>query len=137
MIGAGSAAACSGAISPACRSNYPHGERVRTGPLRETASALAIPKSVTTATPTHREHVLRLDVAMHDAAFVGVRGRLGDIAQNADGFGDRESTKVARRAREDCPSTNRHCLVWQAVRLTRADGRDVRVLEVRRELSHD
>ena len=53
-----------------------------------------------------QQHVVRLDVAMDDAALVRVRERLRHVAQHADDFGDRERRPRASRARSDSPSTN-------------------------------
>ena len=37
---------------------------------------------------TGEEHVVRLDVAVHDAVLVRVGQRFGDVAQDADGLAD-------------------------------------------------
>ena len=67
--------------------------------------ALAMPKSVTTALPPREQHVVRLDVAVHDAALMRVRQRARDVAQDAHRLADRERAR-ASRARSDSPSTN-------------------------------
>ena len=65
-----------------------------------------MPKSVTVADAAGEQHVVRLDVAMDDAALVRVGERLRDVAQNADRLGDRQ--RAARRAARAAtrPSTN-------------------------------
>ena len=52
------------------------------------------------------QHVVGLDVAMHDAALVRVGERLRHVLQDADDFGDRRAGRRARCARSDSPSTN-------------------------------
>ncbi len=54
-----------------------------------------------------QQHVVRLDVAMDDAALVRVRERARDVAQDAQHVGDRERRLLGHpRARSDSPSTN-------------------------------
>ena len=52
------------------------------------------------------QHVVRLDVAMDDAALVRVGERARDVARMRDDLGDRERRRAASRARSDSPSTN-------------------------------
>ena len=53
-------------------------------------SALATPKSVTTADAAGEQHVVRLDVAVHDAARVRVGQRARHVAQDPDRIDDRQ-----------------------------------------------
>ena len=68
--------------------------------------AFAMPKSVTVADAAGEQHVVRLDVAVHDAALVRVGERLRDVAQDADRLGRSAARRRASRARSDSPSTN-------------------------------
>jgi hypothetical protein len=68
------------------------------------ASALATPKSVTSACAPREQHVVRLDVAVHDAARVRVGERARHVAQHAHRLGDgsapsRASARAATRPR--------------------------------------
>ena len=47
-----------------------------------------MPKSATSAWPSLQQHVLRLDVAVHDAARVRVVERIGDLAREPQRVGD-------------------------------------------------
>ena len=63
--------------------------------------ALATPKSVTIACAPEDQHVVRLDVAMHDAALVRVRERVRDIARECARprrSGARRRARAARAA---------------------------------------
>jgi hypothetical protein len=52
-----------------------------------------------------QQDVLRLDVAVHDAARVGVGERVGDLAREAHRLVDGSGPPRARRARSVSPST--------------------------------
>ena len=72
------------------------------------AAARAMPKSVTTARPVDavEQDVVGLHVAVHDAARVRVRQRVGDVAQDAPRVGDRQRGSRARRCARLSPSTS-------------------------------
>ena len=55
--------------------------------------------------PVAEQDVLGLDVAVHDAAAVGVGQRVGDLAGDADGVLDGSCFSRASRSRSDSPST--------------------------------
>jgi hypothetical protein len=85
--------------------------------------------------PAREEDVLRLDVAVHHAALVRVRERVGDLARDAERLRQRElrlaREVIAQRARFD---EGGH-VVEHAVRLPGVVHReDVRVRELRRDL---
>ena len=75
------------------------------------------------------QHVVRLDVAMHDAALVRVAECLRHVLQNADDFGDRE--RAAREARaQRLAFDERHRVERQSVRVAGGQDRDdVRLLK--------
>ena len=84
--------------------------------------------------PAGEEDVVRLDVAMHDAALVRVGERLGDVAQDVDRGGDRHGPVREPRAQR-LPLDERHRVVRQPVDVAGGDdGDDVRLLERRGEL---
>ena len=66
--------------------------------------ARAMPKSVTIGRPLSRvdQDVVGLDVAVDDAALVGVGERVGDVAQRAPRLVDRQRAVVVQRASRDC-----------------------------------
>ena len=75
------------------------------------------------------QHVVRLDVAVHDAALVRVRQRLRDVVQDADDFGDRERSAREPRAQRFA-FDERHRVEGQPVRVARGEHRnDVRLLQ--------
>ena len=52
------------------------------------------------------EHVVGLDVAMHDAALVRVRQSARDVAEHAHRFRNRQRTDLAEPLAQGRPSTN-------------------------------
>ena len=72
-----------------------------------------MPKSVTTAAPRGEQDVVRLDVAVHDAARVRVGEGARDVAQDADDFGDRERSPVGQATPERFALDERHGEVRQ------------------------
>ena len=62
------------------------------------------------------QHVVRLDVAMDDAALVRVRQRLRDVAQDADRLGDRQRARAREPRAQRLALDERHRVVRQAVR---------------------
>ena len=137
----GSAAACSGAMyvgvptdMPICVSVSP----VSCGGGSSFASetALAIPKSETTAAPPQSEDVVGLDVAVDHAALVREGERLGDVAEQADRLADRQGAVLAQVRAQRPALLVRHRIVGHPADLPGGEQRDdVRVLELRRE--HD
>ena len=80
------------------------------------------------------EHVVRLDVAVDDAALVRVRERLGDVAKNGDRLGDRQRAVPRELRAERVALDEWHRIVRQPVALAGAQHRhDVRMLKLRRE----
>ena len=101
----------------------------------DAVSALATPKSVTTATPCGQQHVVRLDVAVHHAALVRVGERGGDVAQEPDRLGDRQLAVTVQPGAERFAVHERHREVREARRLAGGEQRDdVRMLKLRGEL---
>ena len=82
------------------------------------------------------QDVVRLDVAMDDAAQVRVRERVGDLAEEAAHLVDRLARLAARGACARLPPVDeRHDEVGDAVALADVvDRHDVRVRELRRRL---
>ena len=85
-------------------------------PVRAALIAFAMPKSVTTARAAGEQHVVRLDVAVHDAVLVRVGERARHVAQDADRFGDRQrpaapAARAATRPRRtaSCSTAARPC----------------------------
>ena len=92
--------------------------------------ARAMPKSATMAWPFGEQDVLGLDVAMDDAAAVGVVQRLGDLAREQQRLGNRKRPSEQPLA-ERLALDEGHHRVEQARGLARVDQRkDVRVLEL-------
>ena len=127
----GSPAACSGAMYAGVPIDVPICVSVAPGAgVRDALIALAMPKSVTTADAAGEQHVVGLDVAVHDAALVRVGERLRDVAQDARstsaiGSGPRAEPRAQRLALDE-----RHRVVRQAVDLAGREHRhDVRMLE--------
>ncbi len=83
----------------------------------------------------HEEHVLRLDVAMHDAAAVRVGERIGDLAQQPQPLVDRQLAVARQPGAQRASLDVRHHVVQQ-----RAGGagveqaQDVGMLQARRDL---
>ena len=84
---------------------------------------------------TH-EHVVGLDVSMHDAPVVRVRQRVRDIVQDPQDVVDRKSQLAQQPAAQRLTVDVRHGEVQDAVRLTGGEHRNnVRVLQLRRDLN--
>ncbi len=82
-----------------------------------------------------QQDVLGLDVAVDDAVPVGVVERVGDLARDPDGVGDRELLLAAQPVAQRLALDERHDVEEAAVRLARVEQRqDVRVLQIRRQL---
>ena len=82
-----------------------------------------------------QQHVVRLDVAMHDAARVCVRQRARDVAQNADALGDGQCRRGAQSRAERFALHERHREIRNAVGVTsRQQRNDVRLAQRRGEL---
>ena len=82
-----------------------------------------------------KEHVLRLDVAMHHALTVRVRERLGDVAQNGNDVVQRKQPVSIEPRTERLAINERHRVVEQLATDRRGEQRhDVRMLEARRQL---
>ena len=80
------------------------------------------------------EHVVRLDVAVDDAALVRVGERLRHVAQDADDFADGERAVGEARAQRFAVD-ERHRVEGESVRIARGQHRDdVRVLQRRDRL---
>ena len=92
-----------------------------------------MPKSATTACPSGEQHVLRLQVAVHDAVRVRVRQRVGELAHEAHRVGERKRA-LARQPRPQRLALDvRHHVVQQPVRLAGVvDAEDVRVRQAGR-----
>ena len=79
---------------------------------------------------SREEHVVRLDVAMDDATLVGVLERARDVAEDANGVGDRERRLLRKAKSKRLALHERHRVVRQAVDVTGGEhGDDVRLLE--------
>ncbi len=77
------------------------------------------------------QHVVRLDVAVHDAVLVRVRERARDVAQDAHRLGDRQRPAAQPRA-QALALDERHRVVGQPVEVAGREHRDdVRLLERR------
>ena len=77
-----------------------------------------------------QQHVVRLDVAMHDAPLVRERQGARDVAQNAHRLGDRVRATRHEPRPETLAFDKRHRVVRHAVDLTRGQERnDVRLLK--------
>ena len=105
------------------------------GSVRAAVSAFAMPKSVTTAVPPAEQHVVRLDVAVDDAALVRVGERRATsrrmpIASSID------RRAAARQPRPQRLAVDvRHREVREPSRLAGREHRhDVRMLQLRGEL---
>ncbi len=82
-----------------------------------------------------QQDVLRLDVAVNDAALVGVGDRVGDLAQEAQCGDHRVAIAALETAPERLPLDVRHDVVQQPLpNPSPEDGEDVRVLQVRRHV---
>jgi hypothetical protein len=101
------------------------------------SSASATPKSATTAcgrSPPLQQDVLRLDVAVHDAACVRVVERLGDLAREAHRLVHRERPVPREPRAQRLPIDVRHHVVEPPGRVPRVEqGEHVRVLQRRGE----
>ena len=86
--------------------------------------------------PARQQHVVGLDVAVHDSALVRVREGGGDVAQDVHTLGDRHRrARVLIMSRSDRPSTNG--MVKNGTPSASPavmHGDDVRVLQLRDEL---
>ena len=83
-----------------------------------------------------QQHVVRLDVAVHDAVLVRVRERARDVAQDADDLRNRQRA-VARRAARAATRPRRTASCRTARRSTcpgGEHGNDVRLLQARGEV---
>ena len=84
---------------------------------------------------TRQQHVLRLDVAMHNAALVRIGQRLRDVAQNADRLGHRHGARHESRAQRVAAHEGHGVVGQPFTRGARRQHRhDVRVLKRRPEL---
>jgi len=81
------------------------------------------------------QHVVRLDVAVHDATLVRVLERLGDVTSDADDFRDGEALARNEVRAEGLALDERHGVERQPAGLTDREHRDdVRLLERGRHL---
>ena len=117
MVGVGVAAACSGAMYAGVPSATPSEVNADGAQRGDALSAFATPKSVTIAGAAREQHVVGLDVAMHDAAScayasasaTSLRMRMASLTG---------SVAVAREPRaQRFAFDERHGVVRQAVRL--------------------
>jgi len=94
-----------------------------------------MPKSVDDGRAVAQQHVLRLDVAVHDAEVVRARERLRDVAKDARRLAPRERA-LGESLPERCAAHVRHRVEGQLAgrRAGGEHGNDVRILERRREL---
>ena len=80
------------------------------------------------------QHVVGLDVAVHDSVFVRIRERGGDLAQHANGMVDGQLAVPREANPQRLAVHERHREVRQAVRLARGEQRhDVWMLELGRK----
>jgi hypothetical protein len=85
--------------------------------------------------PARDEHVVRLDVAMHDAARVRVRERIHHIAQHAHRIAHRHLALARELRAQRLALDERHRIVEEIAGLAGREHRhDVRMLERCREL---
>ena len=83
---------------------------------------------------TRDEHVVRLDVPVHDAVLVCVRERPCDVPQHGDGVDHRDRLAAIQPAAERVAGDVGHREVGKPVRFARREHRDdMRVLELRRD----
>ena len=81
-----------------------------------------------------QQHVVRLDVAVHDATIMRIRERRRDLAQQADRLAERQLAMPREPCAQRLAFHQRHGEVRQAVRVARREQwHDVRVLQSRRE----
>ena len=80
--------------------------------------------------PAGDEHVVRLDVAVHDAARVRVRERVDDVAQDADRVAHGHLAFARELRAQRLAFHERHRIVEEIADLPRGEHRhDVRMLE--------
>ena len=75
-----------------------------------------MPKSATIGVPVVQQDVLRLDVAMHDAAAVRVLERVGDFARDAHRVVDGQLLFALEPLAQRFARDERHHVVQQLVR---------------------
>ena len=84
--------------------------------------------------PAREQHVVGLDVAMHDAVVVRIRQRTGDLAQDADRVAHRQFAMALQPDAQRLALHERHREIRQTVRLARRmQWHDVRMLQPRGE----
>src|SRR2546428_11169938 len=129
----GSALACSGDMYAGVPSATPSDVRPPCSALLDARNAFATPKSVTIALPPESS-TFSADVAVHDAVFVRIRERGGDLAQHANGMVDGQLAVPGEANPQRLAVHERHREVRQAVRLARGEQRhDVWMLELGRQ----
>ena len=85
--------------------------------------------------PVREQDVVGLHVAVHDAASVGVRERVGHIAQDRQGLREGQGTGPCHTVPQRLALDVRHDVVGESVALTRVQQRqDVRMLQLRGDL---
>ncbi len=100
-------------------------------------TARAMPKSVTIGSPAVGvdQDVVGLDVAMDDAALMGVSERIRDVAHDSSRLVDRERAVLVQQLRDIVARDVRHHEENDAALLVdRVDVDDVRVVELRGHL---
>ena len=85
---------------------------------------MATPKSVTSAWPSDKQHVVGLDVPVHDAVPVGVAQRVGHVAKDAGGLGHGQLAVAPEPRAQRLALHERHGVVEQLAGLAGGEERD-------------